>query len=145
MTSKLFYLGITVVEKPTGAFVLSLIGGVLVVLFALVIIAIGAFGGAVLGIVGFGWLGGLVIVVGVVHLIFGVLMIVGSIQMNSGVPGNVKTWSIIVLVVSVIGLIMGAGLFIGAILGLVGAILGLVWKPSTSLATQQPPTSTQTQ
>jgi hypothetical protein len=145
MTSKLSYLGITVVEKPTEAFVLSLIGGILVILFALVIIAIGVFGGAVLRIVGFGWLGGLVIVVGVVHLIFGVLMIVGGIQMNSGVPGNVKTWSIIVLVVSVIGLIMGAGLLIGAILGLVGAILGLVWKPSTSLATQQPPTSTQTQ
>jgi len=40
---------------------------------------------------------------------------------------------------------MGAGFFIGAILGLVGAILGLVWKPPTPPATQQPsPTLTQT-
>jgi len=56
--------------------------------------------------------------------------------MRKGEPGKVRTWSIIVLVVSVMGLITGAGFFIGAILGLVGGILGLTWKSPAQPATQ---------
>ena len=57
-------------------------------------------------------------------------------QTREGKPGKVRTRSIIVLVVSVIGLIIGADLFIGAILGLVGGILGLTWKSPAQPATQ---------
>jgi flagellar basal body-associated protein FliL len=63
-------------------------------------------------------------------------MIVGDIQINKGEPGKVKTWSIIVLIISVIGLITGTGFFIGTLLGLIGGILGLIWKPPVTPSAQ---------
>jgi flagellar basal body-associated protein FliL len=63
-------------------------------------------------------------------------MIVGDIQINKGEPGKVKTWSIIVLIISVIGLITGTGFFIGTLLGLIGGILGLIRKPPVTPSAQ---------
>jgi len=57
--------------NPTAAFILSLIGGVLMLISALLIFAGGAVVAAVLGP-----LGGIVIVVGLLHLIFAILVIV---------------------------------------------------------------------
>jgi hypothetical protein len=123
---------VSIAEKPTTAFVLSLVGGILTLIVALLILAGGVIAApaiaALLGPLG-GTAIGIVIAIGVLHLIFAILMIVGGIQINKGEPGKVKTWSIIVLVVSIIGLITGAGFFIGALLGLIGGILGLTWKP----------------
>ncbi|MEM4427768.1 MAG: DUF6114 domain-containing protein [Zestosphaera sp.] len=45
-------------------------------------------------------------------------------------PGRVKTGSILVLIFSILSLFtVGGGFFIGFILGLIGGILGLTWKP----------------
>lgn len=61
-------------EKPTAAFVLSLIGGILMLITGLIIVAAGAIGGALLGVMGFGWLGGIVLAIGALHLVFGILI-----------------------------------------------------------------------
>lgn len=130
-------------EKPTAAFVLSLIAGVLILLGGIIGAIIGIIGGAVIGLIpGFGWLGGLIAISGFLGLIFGVIVIVGAVMINSGNPDKVKSGSIIVLVFSILSLFTcGTGGFvIGFILGLVGGILGLTWKPPEK-APQPPPPS----
>ncbi|MEM2738969.1 MAG: DUF6114 domain-containing protein, partial [Candidatus Bathyarchaeia archaeon] len=59
----------------------------------------------------------------------------------SGEQGKVKTGSIIVLIFSILSLFVGGtgGFVIGFILGLVGSILGLTWKPSEETPPPPPP------
>lgn len=78
------------------------------------------------------------IVLGAVGIVIGVLMIIAAVQINSGVPGKVKTWSIIGIILSVISiLVAGGGFYVGFLLGLIGGILGLTWRPPGETA--QPP------
>lgn len=128
-------------EKPTTAFVLSLIGGIFVLIASLLILAAG-------GIIGgfFPLFGGIVMIFGILGLLSAVLIIIGAAMINSSEPGKVKTGSIIVIVFSILSLFFaGGGFFIGFILALIGGILGLTWKPPpppvTATAT---PTTTQT-
>jgi hypothetical protein len=126
-------------EKPTTVFLLSLVGGILTLIVALLILVGGMI--ACTCYCGYsrplsGTAVGIVIAIGVLHLIFAILMIVGDIQINKGEPGKVKTWSIIVLIISVIGLITGTGFFIGTLLGLIGGILGLIRKPPVTPSAQ---------
>lgn len=119
-------------EKPTAAFVLSLIGGILILINGL-ILAIGA--GVVAGIAamvpGIGpAISGLIMGLAVLNLLMGVLVIVGAIMINSGVLNKVRMWSILVIIFSVISFLGGGGFIIGFVLALVGGILGLVWKPT---------------
>lgn len=122
-------------EKPTAAYVLSVIGGVLILLSGLAVAVVFGILGAVVSIIpGAGGIGGgAMILFGLLGLIFGILVIVGAVMMNSGVQSKVKTGSIIVLVFSILSLpTVGGGFFIGFILGLIGSILGLTWKPATA-------------
>ncbi len=120
-------------EKPVAAFVLSLISGILVLLtslFILVSVELLSLGGEGLGIVFLEVIEALIRVLGILGLIFGVLIIVGAVMIYSGTPQKVKIGSILVLVFSIISLFtVGGGFFIGFILGLIGGILGLTWKP----------------
>src|SRR6267143_1756990 len=129
-------------EKPTAAMVLSLIAGIFVIL-----------GGALIAFVGslvssFGYLanggttgGAAVTAFGVVGIIMGLIMIVGGFMLYSK-PTNAKMWGIIVLILSILSWVTAVGgLFIGFILGLIGGILAIVYKPSTAPAAP-PPTPT---
>jgi len=111
--------------KPTAAFVLSLVGAILVLINGILIAAASGIVGTLIG----GLIGGLVVAVGIVAIIFGILILVGAVLINSGVPGKVKTGGILVLIFSILSIFTGGGFFIGFILGLVGGILALVWKP----------------
>lgn len=129
-------------EKPTAAFILSLIGSILIIIGGLVGAAIGAVGGTAVGMIpGFSWLGGLIIILGVLGFIFGIIALIGAIMINSGEKGKVRTGSILVLVFSILSLFVGGtgGFIIGFILGLIGSILGLTWKPSVTEAPPPPP------
>jgi MFS family permease len=112
-------------DKPTAAYVLSLIGGILglVVGFILLLIAASTpyyyyYSGirVLYGGIGF-W-----------SLLCGIIVIVGAVKLNSNPLEHTK-WGVIILVFSIIGL--------GSILGLIGGILALVYKPQT-VAPQQP-------
>lgn len=130
------------VEKPTAAFVLSLIAGIFILLGGIFGAIVGIIGGAAIGVIpGFGWLGGLIVALGLLGLIFGILVIVGAVMINSGERDKVKTGSIIVLIFSILSLFAGGtgGFVIGFILGLVGSILGLTWKPSEETPPPPPP------
>ncbi|MCI4397066.1 MAG: hypothetical protein JHC28_05875 [Thermoprotei archaeon] len=71
------------------------------------------------------------LVSGLLELISGMAMIVGTFMIYVGEPDMVKKGSIIVIAFSVLSVIgCGAGgLFIGFVLGLVGGIVGLTWRP----------------
>jgi hypothetical protein len=128
-------------EKPTAAFVLSLIGAILILVNGLwVAVVFSTIGGIAFMLPGFESLGGLFLIIAVVAIILGILTLIGAVMMNTTNKDKVRTGSILVLIFSIISLIGGGGFFIGFILCLVGSILGLTWKP-TSVTPPPPPPS----
>ncbi len=105
------------VEKPTAAFVLSLIGGIFMLI-----------SGALLTI-GFSFLlGGLGAIIGAVGLVFGLIVLIGSILLYQN-PQSHTMWGIIILILAIIDLPGVWGFGIGSLLAFIGAILALVYKP----------------
>jgi hypothetical protein len=115
----------------TTAFVLSLIGGLVIIIGS----AIGAFlstlgspygmhygmgqgmmGGYWFGY-GSGWMLGLILA----SLVCGMLVVFGAIMMNAR-PAKHITWGIIVLIFSIASFIGMGGYFVGAILGIAGGV-----------------------
>src|SRR5579875_1354214 len=111
-------------EKPTAAFVLSLIAGLLVLIHSVIIMSFGGLFSFV------PFFGALILVLGLAGLVMGVLIIIGSIFINSNDSSKVRTGGILVLIFSIVSLFFGGGFFLGFILGLIGGILALTWKPS---------------
>lgn len=118
-------------EKPTAAFILSLIGGVLILLPSLFIVGFYRWygWGHMMGwnMMGWGMLGfpGIVATVG---LISGIIVLLGSIMLYTR-PNEATLWGTLIVVFSAISLIGMGGFFIGFLLALIGGILALVWKP----------------
>lgn len=129
-------------EKPTAAFILSLIGGIVYLLTGLIIAAASTFIGSLASFGGLGMVGVAVAAVGAVGIISGIIMVVGSVMMNSSERSKVRTGAILVLVLAIIGAIFTVGGFvIGFILALIGSILGLTWKPAASMPPPPAPPS----
>ncbi len=121
-------------EKPTAAFVLSLIGGIFVILGGLLWVSIGS----VLSFLSLD-IGLNATVMGVIGLIFGLIMIVGGVMMYVKPPQHVM-WGAIVLILTIVSIPFSfAGIVIGFILALIGGILGLVFKPSQPMAAPYAP------
>jgi hypothetical protein len=119
-------------DKPTAAYVLSLIGGILGLIVGFILIIIAAMiANASGGISYYGPIfpaafGG---VIGAWSLITGIIVIISAAKLNSN-PWEHTKWGVIILVFSVIGL--------GTLLGLIGGILALVYEPQSPVL-QQPP------
>ena len=108
-------------EKPTAAFVLSLISGIFILLGGAVIAAIGAAIFAFAPAIG--------LVLGIIGLASGVIVLVGAIMLYMHTEQHV-TWGIIILVFSILSIFTSLGGFlIGLILGIIGGALGIAWKP----------------
>ncbi len=120
-------------EKPTAAFVLSLIGGIFMLLGSLIWLALGAFM-AFFPTFGLG-----VTLLGAIGLIFSIIVILGGVMMYTR-PEQHVMWGVIVLILSIVNIpFTFAGIIIGFILGLIGGILGLVFKPSMPMAAPYAP------
>ncbi len=106
---------------PNAAYILSLIGGIIILLVGLLVAAVGAAFTFMIG-----GLGGLF---GLLGIVWGIIIIYGAMQLRSN-PSQHVTWGIIIIVFSFISWI-GAfgGFFFGFILALVGGILALIWSP----------------
>ncbi|HYC11656.1 MAG TPA: hypothetical protein VEC02_03240 [Nitrososphaerales archaeon] len=129
-------------EKPTAAFVLSLIGGIIYLLVGIVIAVIAAFLGALASFADMGAVGLGVAAVGAVGLVCGIIMIIGAVMMNSSERSRVRTGAILVLILTIVGAFFTIGGFvIGFILALIGSILGLTWKPTVSMPPPPAPPS----
>lgn len=132
-------LGLTSMQSygevyPRTAYLLGLIGGVLMLVFTLIAAAVvAAFAGVISSIApAAGAVVGLAVALLVIEaLIFGGLVIFLSLRMKSN-PQGAKGYGVIVLVLSVISLIAGGnGFYIGAILALIGGILAIIWRAPT--------------
>ncbi len=111
-----------IVDRPVAAFVLSLIGGIIILLVGLLI-----------GLIGFIVtvpLGGIGAVIGVLGLAWGIIIIIGAALLYSR-PEQHTAWGVIILVFSIVSWYgtLG-GFFIGFILALIGGILAITWKPT---------------
>jgi len=125
------------------ASVLAIIGGVLMVLAGLIFVAVSAIiiphlpsmyfstnstttisSTAVQGFASFiiGGLGAFGLISGAIVLGSGVML-----QVN---PNRRRAWGVLILVFSVLSFLGTGGFIVGAVLGIVGGILALTWKPS---------------
>ena len=131
-------------NKPTAAYVLSLLGGIIGLLASLTLIALGAFAYATLdaysgyygydvyGALGWGWT--IYIGFGAWMLITSILIIAFASKLKAN-PLEHSKWGALILIFSIIG--------VGGLFGLIGGILALVYKPvlvgaAPQYAPQQP-------
>ncbi len=129
-------------EKPTAAFVLSLVGGIFYLFVGLVVAAASALIGGIASLAGYASYGGAIAAVGGIGLVCGILIVVGAVMMNSSSRSRVRLAAVIVLVFTLVGAIFTVGgLVIGFILALIGSILGLTWNPSSQMAPSPMPTA----
>lgn len=122
-------------DRPTGAIVLSIIGGVFVLLGGLLATVIGSF----VVCFTFGLGGGWILILGALGLLFGILMIVfGALMYHT--TENHTVYGALVLVFSILSIFTAfGGFFIGFLLGLIGGILGLAFKQRPAQAVFFPP------
>ena len=73
---------------------------------------------------------GFVGLMGAFGLVSGAIVLVSSILILTG-TGQPRTWSVLILVFSVVSLFGTGGFAVGAVLGIVGGALLLKWKPPT--------------
>ena len=136
----------TAQERPEIAFVLSLIGGVLMLVggasSTLWFMSegfnangmMGGFGGMMGGYqsmmggfgVPFGFMAGL----SIMGLVSGILVTIGAVMLNAR-PAEHATWGAIILAFSIISLIGMGGFFIGAMLGIAGGAIAVSWRTTT--------------
>jgi len=130
-------------DKPTAAMVLSLIGGICVIIGGAFIAFVGSLVSSFGYLANGGTTGGTIVTVfGVVGIIMGLIMVVGGFMMYSK-PSSAKMWGVIVLILSILSWVTAVGgLVIGFILALVGGILAIVYKPSAATAASPPPAPT---
>jgi hypothetical protein len=80
---------------------------------------------------GYGMMGGFGFgMFGILGLIFGIIVIISAFMLNSK-PQEHSTWGILIVIFSVLSIFGGTmgGFGVGLILGLIGGILGITWKP----------------
>ncbi len=125
-------------DKPTAAMVLSLIGGIFVIIGGAFIAFVGSLIGS-LNVSGAASASSTALGLGVVGIIMGLIMIVGAFMMYSK-PTSAKMWGVIVLILAIISWVTAVGgLFIGFLLGLIGGILALTFKPTMAPGAMTPP------
>ena len=130
----------TAVEYPNIPSILALVGGALIVLVDIFLLAVSLVILPHLNYTNFqtprGYIGspgnlaaGFVGAIAVFGLICGIIMTMSAVLMRLK-PVQRQTWGILVLVFSILGFFGFGGFIIGSVLGIVGGILALRWKPS---------------
>ena len=119
-------------EKPTAAYILSLVAGIFILLGAGLVSFLGygfmgmmnRFGGRGYGMMGFGFG-----ILGIVGVVFGIIVIISAYMLNSK-PAEHTTWGTLIVIFSVLSIFGSAGGFgVGLILGIIGGVLAITWKP----------------
>ncbi len=126
-------------EKPTAAFVLSLIGGIFILLVGALIAAVFATLGGLLGGFGLGNFGLGMALLGTIGLIVGLIIIIAAAMLYMK-PQQHVIWGVLILILSIVSIPFAFGGFIiGFILALIGGILGIVFKPQAPMAAPYAP------
>src|SRR2546425_12758032 len=131
-------------ERPVAPFILGLLGGILILLGALVMSMFAFATSNMMGMMGMmsgtmaGFSGVMAMMMGysfaftIVGLASGAFVILGSVMLYNR-PSESQIWSALILVFSLLS-ILGAmgGFMVGLVIGVLGGVFGLVWKPPTS-------------
>ena len=121
--------------RPSIAFMLSLIGGIFIVLGSLLSFLMNSFwetwGWGMMGpwmMGGYGFPYGITWGFSLVALIAGLIVIVSGIMLQTR-PEEHMLWGILVLIFSIVSFVGMGGFMIGALLGIAGGALALSWRP----------------
>jgi hypothetical protein len=120
---------------PRTAYLLTLIGGILILIGGIIEAALLAAIGSVLAGFGYGGLAALAIAFAVIALIFGIIILVLAMRLKSN-PQSAKMTGVLIIVFALISYVGGGGFYIGLILALVGGILALIWNPGPAMMPQ---------
>lgn len=123
----MFMSDVDVEEEPTAAYWVSLVGGALGVVASFVILGIAAWLASLASNIFANYTGPsptLIGAIGIWGLISSVVVVAGAMNLKDD-PWEHTKWGVIILVFSVIGL--------ASLLGLIGGILALVYKPEQSV------------
>src|SRR6267143_3150802 len=129
----------TTVEYPNIPSILALVGGALIVLFDIFLLTISVVILPHLNYTNFntprGYTGspgslaaGFVGAIAVFGLICGIVVTMSAVLLRLK-PDQRQTWGILVLVFSILGFFGFGGFIVGSVLGIVGGIMTLRWKP----------------
>jgi len=131
-------------EKPTGAMVLSVIGGVFIMLVGLLFIAIASLVASFAGMIPNlptdpVAAANQIYLLGAIGVLHGIAIIALGVVMYMK-PQMARVLGVIVLVLAIVSFFdtLG-GFFIGFILALIGGILGIVFKPQQPMMMAPPP------
>ena len=123
----------------TTAFILSLIGGLIIVVGGLMSLLFYSYGwpyyggmmggwGGMMG--GYGYFGGSTIAFSIIGIVSGIIVAIGAVMLNAR-PAEHTAWGAIIIIFSIISFFGMGGFFIGAILGIAGGALALSYRPLT--------------
>jgi hypothetical protein len=126
--------------RPIGAFALLLVGGILIVVSAGLYIFAKSEAEKLLPPDWVPTIPGVAKALGDVAytlgLIWGILVIVGAMIVYTGEPESIQAGSVLGLIFGLLSLLtVGGGFYIGFILSLVGAVLGLIRRPPATTPT----------
>jgi hypothetical protein len=116
-------------KKPTAAMVLSLIGGILILIGGIVTLA---FASLTVGLIGgftsiLGAAAEALTISGAIGVVFGIIIVALSLMLSSK-PNKHAALGAVILILSIISILDGGGFIIGLVLGLIGGILAIIWK-----------------
>lgn len=127
-------------KRPTTAFVLSLIGGALMIANGAIMFMLyrngwfgyGIMGGMMGGYQGmmggfgvpFGFMGSLMLV----GLVSGIIVVVSAVMLNARSAEHLS-WGVVIIVFSILSFFGMGGFFVGAILGIIGGAFAISWIP----------------
>jgi len=135
-------------EKPNSAYpktaaLLALVGGMIMILGGAIFIGVASFVIPHLNLSNLtvpqgmdraslpGLISGVLTVMGGFGLVCGAVVLISATMLLAKV-GARRTWGILVLVFSVLSFVGLGGFVVGAVLGIVGGVLALRWKPPAS-------------
>jgi len=135
-------------EKPTTAFILSLIGGIFILAGGGMMTMTGwssfcgvtacrSYGGMMgpgFGMMGYGYGWGFGGMFGIAGILFGISVIIAALMLYNN-PAHHSNWGLVILILSLLSIFGSsmAGFGIGLILGVIGGILALSWRPPTTV------------
>ena len=123
-------------SKPVASLVLVIIAAIIDLIYGLFTLV---EGGRAVSMIGGGmaaeWVARIIVLLSIWWIVCGALLFMASMWINSGEHGKVRNGGIVAIIFSILSLNL-----IVIILGLIGGILALTWKPPTTSTMPQPAT-----
>lgn len=128
-------------NPPTGAFILSLFGGIIILLNGLLYLFVNNLLSQLPNLPGYDpttmpGIPALAAAQTVLYILAGIGIVIAAVIIYSSfmlhhTMRHHVGWGVVILVFSLVSIVMGGGFIAGLILGVIGGILALVWRPVT--------------